>query len=145
MCCVSLFLLQTFEDLIDCKPSYAQVAKVVEMLESDHLPVAHEMLTIKEMSQFRDRYHDEVAQIAPAKDDGANDNMGPYNKLPPYEDPFDAEPPLRPFYPDNIFEHDEPPVSMYRGLHSMLRHRDRRDESDPAHHMRSFEYSQVIH
>ena len=114
------------------------------MLESDYLPVANEMLTIKEMSQFRDVYHDAVAEIAPAKDDGANDNMGRYNKLPPYRDPFDEEPPLRPFYPDDIFEMDEPPLNMYRGMHSLLRHRsDRRDESDPAHHMRSFEYSQV--
>lgn len=138
-----LLFLQTFDDLIDYKPSFAEVAHVVEMLESDYLPLAHEMLTIKEMSQFRDIYHDEVAQIAPAKDDGANDNMGRYNKLPPYPDPFDDEPPLRPFYPDEIFEMDEPPVNMYRGMHSLLRHRDRRDESDPAHHMRSFEYSQV--
>lgn len=113
------------------------------MLESDYLPVANEMLTIKEMSQFRDVYHDEVAQIAPAKDDGANDNMGPYNKHPPYEDPFDVEPPLRPFYPDDIFNADEPPINLYRGIHSMFRHRDRRDESDPGHHMRAMEYSQV--
>ena len=138
--------LQTFEDLIEFKPSFAQVAKVVELLESDYLPVAHEMLTIKEMSQFRDVYHDEVAQIPPAKDDGANDNIGKFNKLPPYEDPFDSEPPLRPFYPDDIFESDEPPISMYRGMRSFLRgyrERNRKDESDPTYHMRSLEYSQV--
>ena len=138
---------QTFDDLVYFRPTYQQVAEVVQYLESNFPHLAQEPLSIKEMSRFRNVYHDPMSDIAPAKDATPADGLGPsvdegpYKKEAPHPDPYDIEDPIHsPLLREFPASLEDAPLSLIRTLSGFLRHR--REESDPLAHMRSLEQIQ---
>ena len=132
--------MQRFEDLINYSPSYSQVARVVEHLESVHPYLSHEPLTIKEKSHFRDVYTDKTEKIPPAKEDVTleDDLNGHFKRDPPYPDPYDREEPLRIQFPFDL--DDDPPFGLLHPFPNLARRH--RDMPGSLMHLRLLEHSQ---
>ncbi len=117
------YYLQTFEDLVHFKPTYSQVAKVIQSLESSHPHLSLEPLAIRDTSEFCDVYVDTTSDISPIKEEEEEEEEEEegreerFRTAPPYEEPYEIEPPLKnrrdraspdiPVYPEGITDSPE--------------------------------------
>ena len=130
------FLLQTFNDLINFKPTFSKVAEIVQYLESIYPHIAQEPLSIKDTSEFHEVYTDETTNIAPARDDKEEQaiNESKFREYAPYTDPYYVED-TRAMY--DVMH----PADNYEKYAKIMR--ERGDELDaPAFHLKHLERNQ---
>ena len=97
--------MQSFADLVSYTPTHAQAAQIVEVVEKAAPFLAREPLSVKELSQFREKYRDPTLSVGVANDDPADQSKvleGPYRRIPPYPDPYDKEDPIRMYLPHDV-------------------------------------------
>ena len=98
-------LPQTFADLVAFTPTHAQCAQLLEEIERAAPYLAREPLSVKELSQFREKYRDHTLSVGVAKDDPAEQDKaleGPYRRMAPYPDPYDQEDPIHSYLPHDV-------------------------------------------
>ena len=86
-------------------PTHAQCAQVLEAMERAAPFLAREPLSVKELSQFREKYSDPTQKIAVANDNPDEQDKvlaGPYRLVAPYLDPYDKEDPIHSYLPHDI-------------------------------------------
>lgn len=86
-------------------PTHATCAQIVEEIEKGAPFFAREPLSVKELSQFREKYRDPTLAIKVANDNADEQDKvlaGPYRTVPPYPDPYDKEDPIRTHLPHDV-------------------------------------------
>lgn len=126
---------QRFEDLIEFSPTYDQVAKVLEFMESAHSYLCQEPLTIREKHQFRNLYTDEMEKVPAATGEYNIDEdlEGDFRKEAPFPDPYHEEDVVH--IPASIDFDDHP-------LGALMNMRRRREFPDALIQLRFLEHSQ---
>ena len=67
--------------------------------------LSREPLSVKELSQFREKYRDPTLSVGVANDSPSEQNKvleGPYRRIPPYPDPYDREDPIHTYLPHDV-------------------------------------------
>ncbi|CAI8007075.1 Cullin-9, partial [Geodia barretti] len=97
--------IKTLADLVSYTPTHAQCAQILEAMERSAPFLAREPLSVKELSQFREKYSDPTQEIAVANDNPDEQDKalaGPYRLVAPYLDPYDQEDPIHSYLPHDI-------------------------------------------
>ena len=100
-----VLFFQSLADLIAYTPTHAQAAQIVEAIERAAPFLSREPLSIKELSQFREKYRDPTLSVLVASDNPADQDKtleGPYRRVAPYPDPFDLEDPIHTYLPHDV-------------------------------------------
>ena len=86
-------------------PTHAQAAQIVEEMEKIAPFLSREPLSVKELSQFREKYRDPTLSVGVANDDPSDQSKvleGPYRHIAPYPDPYDKEDPIFSLLPHDV-------------------------------------------